>query len=103
MAYVIAVGNAFDGLVLHGPFESGNAANDYAGERYDDVEWSVVTLHAVASVTTIEVRERRLQRLCRQLIDAVLQHHATSSCDSQPLFAKAWTTLKALDSSLTPK
>ena len=42
MNHIIAIGNPFDGLVLVGPFESGEAANDYGDDCCQKEEWHAV-------------------------------------------------------------
>lgn len=40
--YVVAIGNAFDGLSVHGPFESSEEAQEWAQGYHD--EWHVLLL-----------------------------------------------------------
>ncbi len=45
--YVVTIGNPFDGMRLVGPFDDGEAANEYADNHQDD--WWVVKLDAPAT------------------------------------------------------
>jgi hypothetical protein len=44
-AYVIAFGNAFDGIELFGPFNTSDAAREYAEENMMD-DWSITPVYA---------------------------------------------------------
>ena len=46
--FVIAVGNPFDGITLHGVFDSDQAANDAADRDFDSESWNVVEVHNAA-------------------------------------------------------
>ena len=41
---VIVMGNPFDGLTIHGPFEDFDAANDWVEEQGLDDDWWAVEL-----------------------------------------------------------
>jgi hypothetical protein len=43
-AYVVAIGNAFDGLVLYGPHKTAELANEWAERHARHDEWVVVEL-----------------------------------------------------------
>lgn len=45
-AHVVAIGNPFDGLALVGPFESGDAAAEWAEANHDAPDWWVLDLTA---------------------------------------------------------
>jgi hypothetical protein len=40
--YVVVIGNPFDGLTIHGPFDDADQVDNYAEDCQDD--WWVVTL-----------------------------------------------------------
>lgn len=40
--YVVSMGDPFNGLTLHGPFEDANTAGEWAGENYKNETWTVV-------------------------------------------------------------
>jgi hypothetical protein len=42
--HVVALGNAFDGLSLHGPFEDVEDAVDYAEQSYQGEDYHIVPL-----------------------------------------------------------
>ena len=42
--WTIAVGNPFDGLELHGTFDTAEDANTQADLDYKDMEWNVVEI-----------------------------------------------------------
>lgn len=44
--FVVISGNPFDGLKVHGPFEDGNEANEWASEARElkDETWWVVSV-----------------------------------------------------------
>lgn len=44
LGYVVAVGNAFDGMSLFGPFDSTDDASDWAGTNLRNEEWLVVSI-----------------------------------------------------------
>lgn len=43
-AYTIAVGTAFEGIQLHGLFDTANEAGDIAIREFDNCEWSVIPI-----------------------------------------------------------
>jgi len=43
--YVLASGNPFDGLFIHGPFDDAAEATEYAENHYKDSSWWVVKLN----------------------------------------------------------
>jgi len=45
--YVIAMGNAFDGLTLYGPFDDKDFALEWAGESDGGMPWEIVTLASI--------------------------------------------------------
>jgi hypothetical protein len=46
--YVVAVGNAFDGLTLYGPFNDEGEALRFAEDEISAAEWNVVLLNEPA-------------------------------------------------------
>lgn len=46
--YVVSIGNAYDGLQLVGPFETGEAASEYADSLSCCDEWHIVPLTELA-------------------------------------------------------
>jgi len=45
--YVVAFGNAFDGLIFFGPFDSFDEAEAYANAENAGQEWNVVKVERV--------------------------------------------------------
>lgn len=43
MKYCVAAGNPFEGLTLHGPFDTWEEANEFAAST--DGDWWIVDLH----------------------------------------------------------
>lgn len=40
--FVVLVGNPIDGMTIHGPFEDGNEAGDWAQSEFQDDTWWIV-------------------------------------------------------------
>jgi hypothetical protein len=45
--FAVALGNAFDGITLYGPFEDHEEAIEWASENDGGKPWEVVTLESV--------------------------------------------------------
>lgn len=47
MKYVVAIGSAFDGMDLHGTFDSHEAAIKHAEAKHKGEQWSIVPVFPV--------------------------------------------------------
>jgi hypothetical protein len=47
MEYIVATGNAFDGLRLHGPFTDSGDAEFWAQDECGNQEWTIVPVYSV--------------------------------------------------------
>ena len=45
--WIVAIGDAFDGITLYGPFDECEDATEWADNHTEDREWTVVQINAI--------------------------------------------------------